>query len=91
MRVRIFGTLRQFAGAKAVQVDVEAGDTVRTLLHKLTVENRVLREKILDDTGNLRPSIHVLVNGRSTRYLDGLDSILAQGDLVALFPAVGGG
>ena len=36
MRVRIFATLRSLAGRKEVEVDVEAGDTVRNVLNKLT-------------------------------------------------------
>lgn len=91
MQVRVFGTLRQFAGAKAVEVDVEPGDTVQSLLGRITTQYPALREKVFDDEGNLQNSIHILVNGRSTRYLDGLESGVEKGDSIALFPAVGGG
>lgn len=91
MRVRIFGTLRQFVGAKAVELDVESGSTVRDVLEKVIAEHPALGEKILDNNGSLQRSIHVLVNGRSIRYLDGLDTITQEGDRFALFPAVGGG
>jgi molybdopterin synthase sulfur carrier subunit len=91
MKVRFFGTLRQFAGAKEVEVGVEPGDTARIVLEKIRAECPALVEKILDDDGNMRNSIHVLVNGRSIRYLDGLSSPIHEGDQIALFPAVGGG
>jgi molybdopterin synthase sulfur carrier subunit len=91
MQVRVFGTLRQFAGGKAIEVEVEPGDTVESLLRKVTTECPNLREKLFDEEGNLRNSIHVLVNGRSIRYLDGLDVPVQESDRVALFPAVGGG
>lgn len=52
-RVRIFGTLRRVAGAKAVEVDVEPDDTVRTILEKLTARHPALGDAILDDDGNL--------------------------------------
>lgn len=91
MQIRVFGTLRQFAGAKAVEVEVEPGDTVESLLGKVMTQYPVLREKVFDEEGDLRNSIHVLVNGRSTRYLDGLESRVEKDDRIALFTAVGGG
>ena len=50
-----------------------------------------LSDKVLDDDGNLRNSMNVLLNGRHIRFLDGLDSIVRQDDRIALFPPVGGG
>jgi molybdopterin synthase sulfur carrier subunit len=91
MRVRIFATLRQLVGAKEVEVDVEGGDTVRNVLEKLTVAYPALGERVLDEDGNVQSSIHVLVNGRSINFLDGLNTAIEHDDRLALFPAVGGG
>jgi molybdopterin synthase sulfur carrier subunit len=91
MRVRIFATLRPLVGAKEVEVAVETGDTVRNVLEKLTAEYPALKERALDADGNLQSSIHVLVNGRSIKFLDGLNSTIQEGDRLALFPPVGGG
>jgi molybdopterin synthase sulfur carrier subunit len=89
MRVKIFSTLRQVVGAK--EVEVETADTVRDMLEQLTAEYPSLRGRILDDDGNLQSSINLLVNGRSIRYLDGLNTTLKESDQIALFPPVGGG
>jgi molybdopterin synthase sulfur carrier subunit len=91
MRVKIFATLRPLVGAKEVEVGVETGDTVRNVLEKLTAEYPALRERVLDDDGNLQSFIHVLVNGRNMKFLDGLNSTIQEGDKLALFPPVGGG
>ena len=91
MELRVFGTLRQFAGAKQVEVDVGDGDTVRNVLERLAAEYPALGEHLLDDAGSLWSSINVLVNGRSISFLDGLESIIQEGDALAIFPAVGGG
>lgn len=91
MRVKIFATLRSLVGAKEVEVDVGTGDTVRNMLEKLTAEYSALRERVLDDDGNLQSSINVFVNGRSIKFLDGLNSTIQEDDRLALFPAVGGG
>lgn len=91
MRVRIFATLRPLVGAKEVNVDVAAGDTVRDVLEKLKAAYPALGERILDADGGLQSSIIVLVNGRSARLSDGLDRAVQECDQLALFPAVGGG
>jgi molybdopterin synthase sulfur carrier subunit len=91
MRVRIFATLRSLVGAKEVEVDVEAGDTVRNMLDKLTAEYPALSKRVLDDEGNLQSSINVFVNGRNIKFLDGLNSPIQEDDALALFPPVGGG
>jgi len=91
MRVKIFATLRPLVGAKEVEVDVKAGYTVRSVLEKLTAEYPALRKRVLDDDGNLQSSITVLVNGRSIKFLAGLNSTIQEGDQLALFPPVGGG
>jgi molybdopterin synthase sulfur carrier subunit len=91
MRVKIFATLRQFVGAKEVDVDVETGDTVRQVLERLTAKYPALGERILDEGGNVRSSVNVLVNGRSVTFLEGLNTVTQEGDVIALFPSVGGG
>lgn len=91
MIVKFFATLRPVVGAKEAEVEVEAGDTVRNVLEKLIAAYPGLGERILDDDANLRSSINVLVNGRSVRFLDGLNTIIRDGDRLALFPPIGGG
>ena len=91
MRVKIFATLRQLVGEKEVEVRVDADDTVRNVLEKLTAEYPALRQHIWDDEGNLQRFIIVLINGRSIKFLDGLKSAIRESDQLALFPLLGGG
>jgi molybdopterin synthase sulfur carrier subunit len=91
MRVKIFATLRQLVGEKEVEVRVDAGDTLRHVLEKLTTEYPALKPRVLDDDGNLQRFIIVLINGRSIKFLDGLKSAIRESDQLALFPLIGGG
>jgi MoaD family protein len=91
MRVRIFGTLRQTVAAKDVEVRLQARDTVGSVLERLATEYPALGKRLLDEEGNPRNSVHVLVNGRSIQFLDGLNTPIQEGDRLSLFPAVGGG
>jgi molybdopterin converting factor small subunit len=45
----------------------------------------------LFDAGQLRPYVNVFVGDEDVRYLDELDTPVADGQTVALIPAVAGG
>ncbi|MGD9030792.1 MAG: MoaD/ThiS family protein [Anaerolineae bacterium] len=91
MIVKVFSTLRPLVGARELDFEVEDGDTVRDVLETLIARYPPLGERVLDDDGHVHDSIHVLVNGRSISFLDGLETVVGDGDRLALFPAVGGG
>ena len=91
MKVKIFATLRQIVGAKEIEVGLEVGDTVGSVVARLVTDYPALGEHILDKDGNLEAYINVFVNGRSIRLLDGLNTSLNEGDVLAIFPPVAGG
>ncbi len=91
MKVRLFATLTQVAGAKEVEVDLEAGETVRHALERLVELRPNLKELIFDERGDLQRSIIILLKGRNIRLEEGLDTVLGEGDYLALFPPVAGG
>ena len=47
--------------------------------------------KLLDEHGNIKNGTLILINGRNILDTDGLESIVRDGDTVALFPPGGGG
>lgn len=50
-----------------------------------------MRERLCDDTGELRRFVNVYINGEDVRFLQGLSSSLKAGDEVSIVPAVAGG
>ncbi|MGZ8734097.1 MAG: MoaD/ThiS family protein, partial [Acidimicrobiia bacterium] len=46
---------------------------------------------LFDDTGGLRRFVNVFVADEDIRFLDGLDTAVAEGQTVSIIPAVAGG
>jgi sulfur-carrier protein len=74
-------------GAPSATVD---GETVGEVLDALYEQFGELRERIADD-GGLRRFVNVYIGGEDIRFLDGLDTPVADGDEVTILPAVAGG
>ena len=50
-----------------------------------------MRERILDDMGQIRRFVNIYVNGDDVRFMDGLATGLKDGDEISIVPAVAGG
>ena len=88
--VKSFATLRKVMDAQ-ISVTLPGGATVRSLLTELTSRYAGLEEIIFSSPGTLRDFVNILKNGRNIEFLAELDTPLAEGDLVALFPPAAGG
>jgi molybdopterin synthase sulfur carrier subunit len=45
----------------------------------------------MDEAGELRRFVNVYVNEEDVRFLDGKETVLKEGDQVAIVPAIAGG
>ena len=66
------------------------GATVGEVLDALYDRYEELRSRIAED-GGLRRFVNVYVGGEDIRFLDGLETPVADGDEVTILPAVAGG
>jgi molybdopterin synthase sulfur carrier subunit len=88
VRVKIPTQLREAAGGESIaEVD---GATVGEVLDALYARFGELRSRIAQD-GGLRRFVNVYVAGEDIRFLDGLDTLVKDGDEVMILPAVAGG
>ena len=87
--VRIPTPLRSLTkGSGEVQA---RGDTVDDLILDLERQFSGLRERLLDEKGDLRRFINIYVNEEDVRFLEGKMTALKDGDAVAIVPAIAGG
>ena len=87
--IRIPTPLRSLTGG-ATEVTVEGSD-VGSALQALGRRHEGILERVLDEHGTLRPFVNVFVGPTSLRELDGLETRLREGDVLAIIPAVAGG
>lgn len=92
MKVRVFGTLRSVVGgSKEIEVHVDGTSTALEVLDQLIAAYPSLQAKVFGEDRELQGGVSIFVNGRSVRFLDGLSTLLEEGDELALFPPIGGG
>jgi MoaD family protein len=87
--VKLPTQLRDAAGG-VTSAAVE-GTTVGEALTALYAQHGELRERMSDGDGSLRRFVNVYLAGEDIRFLDGLDTPVADGDELTVLPAVAGG
>lgn len=86
----LFGPLRDAAGRKYVEVSVEPPSTVSEVVRALVSAYPQVEEHLFAGGERLR-SINVTLNGDHIEHLDGLETAVADGDVLRLAPPVTGG
>jgi sulfur-carrier protein len=87
--VKIPTQLRAAAGGEA-ETEID-GATVQEVLDGLYARHHELRERISDEDGTLRRFVNVYLAGEDIRFLDGLQTPVADGAELTILPAVAGG
>jgi molybdopterin synthase sulfur carrier subunit len=87
--VKIPTQLRAAAGGET-ETEVD-GATVQEVLDGLFERFDELRARISDDDGSLRRFVNVYLAGEDIRFLDGLQTPVADGAELTILPAVAGG
>jgi molybdopterin converting factor small subunit len=89
VEVRIPTVFRKFTDQQGV-VEVPPG-TIADLVESLEGRYPGLKSQLLTDKGQLHRFVNVYLNDEDVRYLDDLDTRVAEGDTVSLLPSVAGG
>ncbi|PFG74480.1 ubiquitin-like small modifier protein 1 [Tepidiforma thermophila] len=89
IHVRIPQPLRPLTGNQPT-VTAE-GATLALLVDNLESAYPGIKERMVDEAGQIRRFVNIYVNGDDVRFLDGLQTALKDGDEVSIVPAVAGG
>jgi molybdopterin synthase sulfur carrier subunit len=87
--VRIPTPLRRITnGVDRVSVDAQ---DLRSVIERLDRAHPGIKDRLCDESGELRHFVNVYLNGEDVRYLRGLATTTKTGDEVSIVPAVAGG
>jgi molybdopterin synthase sulfur carrier subunit len=87
--VRIPTPLRRLTkGEDKVSVD---GENLGEIVDALEAQFAGIKDRLCDDSGELRNFVNIYINGEDVRFLDGLNTDTSDGDEVSVVPAVAGG
>jgi molybdopterin synthase sulfur carrier subunit len=65
--------------------------TLSSMIESLESSYPGVKERLIDENGELRYFVNIYLNGEDVRFLDGLDTSAAAGDEISIVPAVAGG
>jgi len=91
VRIRIPAPLRELAQGREWIVLEPAPEDLAEALTRLGHEFPAVRDRVLTETGELRPHVQLFVGDESVRFTGGLATLVADGAEISIIPAVSGG
>ena len=85
--------LKKIIGQREFEISLPTGSTVKDLLSWMANKwGESLSDHLFKiGTESLFPHLRLMVNGRSIEFLNGMDTVLQDGDEFSILPLVGGG
>jgi molybdopterin synthase sulfur carrier subunit len=89
IRVRVPTPLRKFTAGK--DEVIAAGESIKAVIEDLEGRHPGVRDRLLDEKGDIRRYVNIYLNGNDIRFLDQLNSKVKDGDDISIVPAIAGG
>jgi molybdopterin synthase sulfur carrier subunit len=93
MRVHIPSALRKWSGGRAV-VELQNSPRLMTaaeVIETIAREYPGLRDRVLNEQGELRRHVNIFIDGENARFLGGLSAAVAADSEIWIHPALSGG
>ena len=91
--VKVLGPLINIVGGSSFTLELAPGTTIREMLDQVfeTYGEPMIVEVMNEERTDLAPYYKVLVNGRNSKLMHYMDTVLENGQVVHIMPPVAGG
>ena len=90
--IKFFTSLREITRNKMVNLQLKNIISVEELLSLLFEKyGQEFQDYVYNQEGKVQDFLSFLVNGKNINNLQGFNTILKEGDIIAILPPVGGG
>jgi molybdopterin synthase sulfur carrier subunit len=90
--VKLIGNLHNILGKSKFTLEFENSVPLREVVKKMVEESPNLKRALIDpEMEDPRPSTIIIVNGKEISVLNGLETVLKEGDEVVFVPVLHGG
>ena len=89
IKVRVPTPLRKLTNGQGEVLS--QGEDIAALINALEKEYPGLKERLCDETGELRRFVNIYLNEEDIRFHQGIKTSLKKGDEVSIVPAIAGG
>ena len=90
LKLKVLRPFKDIIGNENITIDIQ-GKTLQDLLDELLGHYPKLKDKMLDEKGNLDSFVNIFVNDRPTYTNQESQVELNEGDEILIFPAIAGG
>lgn len=91
IKVNFYAMLRMTTGVSSVEVETSGPVPMRSLIDLASEKTTPQLKADLLDGPDIKKGTLLLVDGRNVLFLDGLDTMVEAGQVIAFFPPGGGG
>ena len=91
LKFMIPGPLRELAGNRSEVRTAGAPASVGEALSLLWEHCPGIRDRVVTELGEIRPHVHIFVDGESIRHAGGLRAPVRDGAEIVILPALSGG
>jgi molybdopterin synthase sulfur carrier subunit len=67
------------------------GSDIESIIENLEANHPGIKERICDESGNIRRFVNIYLNDEDIRFLDGTATAVTDGDEISVIPAIAGG
>lgn len=67
------------------------GSNIESIIENLEANHPGIKERICDESGNVRRFVNIYLNDEDIRFLDGTATSVTDGDEISVIPAIAGG